>query len=74
MKHDISDTQVAIIILLIGYLVCGGFLAMIKIETKYTLGNTWKIRDEVYDVYKQNQELNRKLDSLLKIQVKVCNQ
>ena len=74
MKHDISDTQVAIIILLIGYLVCGGFLALIKIETKYTLGNTWKIRDEVYDVYKQNQELNRKLDSLLKIQVKVCNQ
>ena len=74
MKHDISDTQVAIIILLIGYLVCGGFLAMIKIETKYTLGNTWKIRDEVYDVYKQNKELNRKLDSLLKIQVKGCNQ
>lgn len=74
MKHDISDTQVAIFILIIGFLVCGGFLAMIKIETKYTLGNTWKIRDEVYDVYKQNQELNRKLDSLLKIQVKRCNQ
>lgn len=74
MKHDISDTQIAIIILLIGYLVCGGFLALIKIETKYTLGNTWKIRDEVYDVYKQNLELNRKLDSLLKIQVKGCNQ
>lgn len=74
MKHEISDTQVAIIILLIVYLVCGGFLALIKIETKYTLGNTWKIRDEVYDVYKQNQELNRKLDSLLKIQVKGCNQ
>ena len=63
MKHDISDTQVAIIILLIGYLVCGGFLALIKIETKYTLGNTWKIRNDVYEVYKQNQELNRKLDS-----------
>ncbi len=74
MKHDISDTQIAIIILLIGYLVCGGFLALIKIETKYTLGNTWKIRDEVYEVYKQNQELNNKLDSLLKIQVKGCNQ
>lgn len=74
MKHDISDTKVAIIILLIGYLVCGGFLALIKIETKYTLGNSWKLRNEVYEVYKQNQELNRKLDSLLKIQVKGCNQ
>ena len=74
MKHDISDTQVAIFILIIGFLICGGLLAMIKIETKYTLGNSWKIRDEVYDVYKQNQELNRKLDSLLKIQVKGCNQ
>ena len=47
---------------------------MIKIETKYTLENSWKIRNEAYDVYKQNQELNRKLDSLLKIQVKGCNQ
>ena len=53
MKHDISDTQVAIFILIIGFLICGGLLAMIKIETKYTLGNSWKIRDEVYDVYKQ---------------------
>lgn len=62
------------IILIIGFLICGGIVAMIKIETKYTLENSWKIRNEAYDVYKQNQELNRKLDSLLKIQVKGCNQ
>ena len=74
MKHEISDTQVAIFILIIGFLICGGLLALTKIETKYTLENSWKIRDEVYDVYKQNQELNRKLDSLLKIQIKGCNQ
>ena len=74
MKPDISDTQVAIFILIIGFLICGGFLAWIKLDTKFTLENSWKIRDEVYDVYKQNQELNRKLDSLLKIHVKGCNQ
>ncbi len=74
MKHEISDTQIAIIIIIFAFLICGGFLALIKSETKFTLENTWKIRDEVYDVYKQNLELNRKLDSLLKIQVKGCNQ
>lgn len=74
MKHDITDIQAAIFIVIIVFLICGGLLAFIKIETKYTLENSWKIRDEVYDVYKQNQELNRKLDSLLKYQVKGCNQ
>lgn len=74
MKHEISDTQIAIIIIIFAFLICGGFLTLIKSETKYTLENSWKLRDEVYDVYKQNQELNRKLDSLLKIQVKECNQ
>lgn len=62
------------IILIIGFLICGGIVAMIKIETKYSLENSWKIRNEAYDIYKQNEELNRKLDSLLKIQVKGCNQ
>lgn len=74
MKKDITDIQAAIFIVIIGFLICGGLLALIKIETKYTLENSWKIRDEVYDVYKQNLELNRKLDSLLKYQVKGCNQ
>lgn len=74
MKHEISDTQIAIIIIIFAFLICGGFLTLIKIETKYTLENSWKLRNDVYDVYKQNQELNRKLDSLLKIQVKGCNQ
>ena len=74
MKKNITNVQAAIFILIIGFLICGGMLAMIKIETKYTLENSWKIRDEVYDVYKQNLELNRKLDSLLKYQVKGCNQ
>lgn len=74
MKKDITNIQAAIFIVIIGFLICGGLLALIKIETKYTLENSWKIRDEVYDVYKQNLELNRKLDSLLKYQVKGCNQ
>lgn len=74
MKHEISDTQIIIFILILVLLLCGGFLAFIKMETKFTLQNSWKIRDEIYDVYKQNQELNRKLDSLLKIQVNGCKQ
>lgn len=74
MKHEISDTQIAIIIIIFAFLICGGFLTLIKSETKFTLENSWKLRNEVYEVYKQNQELNNKLDSLLKIQVKGCNQ
>lgn len=74
MKKDITNIQIVIYILIIGFLICGGLLGLIKIETKYTLENSWKIRNEVYDIYKQNQELNHKLDSLLKIQVKGCNQ
>lgn len=74
MKQELTNIQIVIYILIIGFLICGGLLGLIKIETKYTLENSWKIRDEVYDVYKQNQELNRKLDSLLKYQVKGCNQ
>lgn len=74
MKQELTNIQIVIYILIIGFLICGGLLGLIKIETKYTLENSWKIRNEVYDIYKQNQELNRKLDSLLKIQVKGCNQ